>query len=123
MKIRCVAYIAALCLVVNILCGCQMKKENTDSDDAGSDVDTSMEIITVENDKGDTEKILSQFVGVTLDEALKDGADYEDDGSIMYTKGTVAIDYCSIVDGFGPHLIYEDEYEMAASQSVFICRS
>lgn len=118
---RVVLSIYCMGLITVFLSGCQMKKQaNVGSEVSGDGENQSGEILKVENSKGDLEKLVQNFIGITLDEAVQNGAEYEEENgeeSLTYEKGTTFFSYTGkSMEGLGPMVTYKDQYEMAAEQ-------
>lgn len=118
---RIIVSVSCLCLMLVCLGGCQMKKQVDVSTEVSSDSEsTTEEMVTVENAKGDLNKIVEKFVGTTLDKAVKKGAKYETvygGESFQYEKGTVSFSYTGKSrEGLGPVIMYKNQYEMAGEQ-------
>ncbi len=115
-----------LCLISLFLSGCQMKKQaetrqtETDQAETGGSKDTIYETVTVKNSKGDIDKIVQMFTGDTLEEAIKNGAEFEKsygEDSITYEKGVKFLSFSGkSKEGLGPVISYRDNYEMAGRQ-------
>lgn len=105
------------CFIIIMLGGCQMKKQiNVDLEMSDNDKETVEEIVKVDNNKGDLNKIVEKFIGITLEQAVEEGASYQDD-SFDYKKGTVSFSYTGkSQEGLGPIILYDNQYEMAGEQ-------
>lgn len=100
--------------IIGIVCtGCRVKKSDI-VQEKGEKI--SGEIVKVENAKGNKEKIVSQFLGISMEDLKKNASDY-DENSFVYDKGTQELCYTDkSLEGIGPIFSYKDEYEMAGSQ-------
>ncbi|MFG6392852.1 MAG: hypothetical protein K1W24_01480 [Lachnospiraceae bacterium] len=113
--------VCCISLMVSFLSGCQMKKQaETSQIEAEGSKDTIYETVTVKNSKGDIDKIVQKFTGDTLEEAIKNGAEFEKsygEDSIVYEKGVKFLSFSGkSKEGLGPVISYKDNYEMAGNQ-------
>lgn len=109
------------CFLLIFLGGCQMKKQvDVSTRTAGHDENTAEEMVAVENSQGDLNKIVGKFLGMTLEEAVKNGAEYKTlygADSVSYEKGNISFSYAGKSrEGLGPLVAYKDQYEMAGEQ-------
>lgn len=107
------------CFILTHLIGCQMKKEiDVNQDIIDNDKETIKEMVKVERNPGDLDKIVKKFVGISLEKAIEKGASYkEKDDSFQYENGTDFLSYAGVSqESLGPIICYENQYEMAGEQ-------
>ena len=110
-------FIYCMCLMPILFGGCHMKKQvDISSEVSDSNEDIKCEIVKVDNNKGDIEKIAEKFIGIAVEEAVNKGAEYQED-SFYFEHGTTFFSYTGkSLEGLGPIITYRDEYEMAGDQ-------
>lgn len=125
MKAGMIRQVMSVFLIAVLITGCRAKKTDTADTAANSGPANTGEIVKVESTKGDLDKILSTFLGKTLEEVKKEGADYEEkdeyliydhDAEELTYAGKMYLDPGHTKMGPGPRIMYSDNYEMAGDK-------